>query len=120
LMRKCGAIKANGERCGRIVGASQVYCYAHDPVHADKRKRDAAKAVRSTPNVELKEIKASIKELTERVLTGGVETGPAAIVNQLMNTHLRIIELERRWKETGELEGRIEALEDVLKGRKTG
>src|SRR5215203_4838230 len=109
-MRKCGAIKANGERCGRIVGASQVYCYAHD----------AAKAGRSTPNVELKEIKASIKDLTERVLRGEVETGPAAIANQLTNTHLRIIELERRWKETGELEGRMEALEDVLKGRKTG
>ena len=46
--------------------------------------------------------------------------GPAAIANQLTNTHLRIIELERRWKETGELEGRMEALEDVLKGRKTG
>ena len=73
MMRKCGAIKANGERCGRIVGASQVYCYAHDPANADKRKRDAAKAGRSTPNVELKEIKASIKDLTERVLRGGVE-----------------------------------------------
>ena len=120
MMRKCGAIKANGERCGRIVGASQVYCYAHDPANADKRKRDAAKAGRSTPNVELKEIKASIKDLTERVLRGEVETGPAAIANQLTNTHLRIIELERRWKETGEPEGRMEALEDVLKGRKTG
>jgi hypothetical protein len=120
LMRKCGAIKANGERCGRIVGASQVYCYAHDPSNADKRSRDAAKAGRSTPNSELKEIKASLKGLTEKVLTGGVDTGPAAIANQLMNTQLRIIELERRWKETGELEGRMEALEDVLKGRKTG
>ena len=54
------------------------------------------------------------------MLTGGVETGPAAIANQLMNTRLRIIELERRWKETGELEGRMEVLEDVLKGRKKG
>jgi hypothetical protein len=72
------------------------------------------------PNVELKEIKASIKDLTERVLTGRVDTGPAAIANQLMNTHLRIIELERRWKEVGELEGRMEALDDVLKWRKTG
>jgi hypothetical protein len=49
-----------------------------------------------------------------------VDTGPAAIANQLMNTHLRIIELERRWKEVGELEGRMEALDDVLKWRKTG
>jgi hypothetical protein len=96
LMRRCGAIKADGERCGRIVGASQVHCYAHDPSNADKRKRDAAKAGRNTPNSELKEIKASLKELTERVLSGKVETGPAAIANQLMNTRLRVIELERR------------------------
>ena len=54
------------------------------------------------------------------MLRGGVETGPAAIANQLMNTHLRIIELERRWKETEDLEDRMEAFEDVLKGRKTG
>jgi hypothetical protein len=70
-MRKCGAIKANGERCGRIVGASQVYCYAHDPSNADKRRRDAAKAGRSSPNLELKEIKTSIKELTERCSPAG-------------------------------------------------
>ena len=95
-MRRCGAIKADGERCGRIVGASQVYCYAHDPSNADNRKRDAAKAGRSTPNSELKEIKASLKELTERVLSGKVETGPAAIANQLMNTRLRVVDLERR------------------------
>ena len=49
-----------------------------------------------------------------------METGPAAIANQLMNTRLRIVELERRWKETGELENRMEALEAVLKGRKAG
>ena len=49
-----------------------------------------------------------------------METGPAAIANQLMNTQLRIIELERRWKETGQLEGRMEALEDVLKRRRMG
>jgi hypothetical protein len=119
-VRRCGAIKANGERCERIVGPSQVYCYAHDASNADKRKRDAAKAGRSAPNAELKEIKVSLKELTERVLRGGVQTGPAAIANQLMNTRLKIIELERRWKETAELEGRMEALEDVLKGRKPG
>jgi hypothetical protein len=35
--------------------------------------------------------------LTERVLSGKVEMGPAAIANhQLMNTRLRVVELERR------------------------
>jgi hypothetical protein len=30
------------------------------------------------------------------VLSGKVETGLAAIANQLMNTRLRVVELERR------------------------
>ncbi len=41
----------------------------------------------------------------------------ALVVNQIINTRARLIELERRWKEVDELEGRLEALEDVLKTR---
>jgi hypothetical protein len=41
----------------------------------------------------------------------------AIAANQLLNTSLRALELERRWKELGELEGRLETLERVLKGR---
>jgi hypothetical protein len=51
------------------------------------------------------------------VLSGEVERGVAIAANQLLNTSLRALELERRWKEVGELEGRFEALEGVLKGR---
>jgi hypothetical protein len=40
-------------------------------------------------------------------------------VNQIINTRARLIELERKIKETAELEARLEALEDVLK-RRTG
>jgi hypothetical protein len=43
----------------------------------------------------------------------------AAVVNQIINTRARLIELERKIKETEELEVRLEALEDVLK-RRTG
>src|SRR5215218_7444839 len=119
-MRKCGAIKANGERCGRIVGASRVYCYAHDPSNADKRRRDAAKAGRSTPNGELKEVKGLLKRLTQQVLAGELPTSSAAVANQLINTRLRAIELERKWKEIEELEARLEAVEGVLKRRIVG
>jgi hypothetical protein len=48
-----------------------------------------------------------------------VERGVAAVVNQIINTRARLIELERKIKETEELEARLEALEDVLK-RRTG
>jgi hypothetical protein len=41
-------------------------------------------------------------------------------VNQLVNTRLRVIELERKWREIEQLEGRLEAVEVVLKTRRTG
>jgi hypothetical protein len=49
-----------------------------------------------------------------------VERATAIAANQLLNTALRAIELERRWKEIEDLEGRLEALEGVLKARRTG
>jgi hypothetical protein len=41
------------------------------------------------------------------------------VVNQILNTRARLIELERKVRETDELEARLEALESVLKGRNT-
>jgi hypothetical protein len=46
-----------------------------------------------------------------------LETGPAAVANQLINTRLRAIEVERKLKETQELEERIERLEQGQKSR---
>jgi antitoxin (DNA-binding transcriptional repressor) of toxin-antitoxin stability system len=75
----------------------------------------ASRAAKSKPNRELRDVKALLSDLTERVLGGeGVEVleaGRAAVANQLINTRLRAIELERKAKETEELEARIEELE---------
>ncbi len=51
------------------------------------------------------------------MLSGEIAREVAIAANQLLNTNLRALELERKWKETEELEGRLEALEDVLKRR---
>jgi len=80
----------------------------------------ASKAARSKPNRELPSIKALLEDLTERVLSGELATGQAAVANQLINTRLRAIEAERKIKETEELATRLEALEEVLKGRRIG
>jgi hypothetical protein len=40
-----------------------------------------------------------------------VATGVGAVVNQIINTRLRAIELERKFKETEKLEARVSALE---------
>jgi hypothetical protein len=78
----------------------------------------ASKAARSKkPSRELAGLKAQLQDLTKDVLAGDLETGRASVANQLINTHLRAIDVERRVKEAEELEERLEAIERVLKGR---
>ena len=42
------------------------------------------------------------------------------MANQLYNTLIRAIEQERKLRELEEIAQRLEALEEVLKGRRTG
>ena len=48
-----------------------------------------------------------------------MERGVAAVVNQVINTRTRLIEIERKTREQEELEERLEAIESVLT-RRTG
>ncbi len=42
-MTRCAACKPDNTPCECIVAASQSYCYAHDPAHAETRRRSASK-----------------------------------------------------------------------------
>ena len=117
-MALCRSTKASGEPCTLVATGPQGFCWAHDPANRDKRRRMASKAARSKPNRELSSIKAFLEDLTDRVLSGELPTGQAAVANQLINTRLRAIEQERKMRELEELAVRLEALEEVLKGRK--
>jgi hypothetical protein len=114
-MARCAAIKPNGERCKAEAMPDAEWCYSHHPDYAEERRRRASRGGktggRGRPATELKDVKALLEDLTERVLAGDLDTGRAAVANQLVNTRLRAIEQERKIKETEELEGRIEALE---------
>src|SRR5215212_4615896 len=122
-MTQCATIKASGERCKGVAIGSSEWCYQHSPAHAQERKRNASKGGRSggrgrpSPAGELEEVKALLRELTEDVLSGERDKSIATVANLLLNTRLRTVELQRKWKEVQELEGRLEALEGVLKGR---
>jgi len=126
-LSRCSAIKGNGDRCKGTAIRGYEWCPAHHPDYQDRRRRAASKGGktggRGRGQTELQEVKALLAELTARVLkeegVEPLETGPAAVANQLINTRLRAIEIERRIKEAEELEVRLEALEDVLK-RRTG
>lgn len=102
-------------------------CYGHRPDLADERRHNASKGGRSggrgRGSGELREIKALLKDLTDKVLRVEMGSGVAAVANQLINTRLRAVELERKVKETEELEVRIEELErsrETERGRRWG
>jgi hypothetical protein len=119
-MPRCAGRKEDGSPCERIVGASQTHCYSHDPERAAERRRNASRGGRSKANAEIAGLKAQLKKLAADVLSGEVERGAATAVNQIINSQARLLELERKIKETEELEARLEALEAVLKARRSG
>jgi hypothetical protein len=116
-MAVCRATKANGEPCRAPATGAHERCWAHDPANAEQRSRMASKAARSKPSRELIRLKAQLVDLTKGVLSGEIETGRAAVANQLINSRLRTIEVERKVREAEELEERLESIERVLKGR---
>ena len=119
-MARCAAIKANGERCRLDAQEKQDTCWAHSPENSEKRRRRASRGGRAKANRELPEIKALLEDLTEQVLSGELPTGPAAVANQLINTRLRAIELERKIREAEEIEERLSALEALARNRGRG
>jgi hypothetical protein len=121
----CAAIKPDGSRCKARAMKGSGWCFNHHPDRSEERRRNASKGGRrggrgrpARSGVEgLQGIKDLLKNLTDDVLSGEVERTTAIAANQLLNTSLRSLELERRWKETEELEERLEAVEGVLRGR---
>lgn len=116
-MPRCAATKPNGTPCERIVGAPQTHCYAHDPARAEDRRRNASRAARSKPSRELVHLKAQLSGLAGAVLAGKLDKGAAAVVNQILNTKVRVIALERDVRAQEELEARIAELEDRSRER---
>lgn len=110
-MKLCPATKANGEPCKAPATEPSGWCWAHAPEHASKRSRMASRAAKSKPSREIRDLKKQLEDLAADVLGGRVERSNAAVVNQILNTRLRAVELERKIKETEELEERIGLLE---------
>jgi hypothetical protein len=110
---RCSAIKRDGERCKGAATGANDYCWAHDPKNAEQRRKTASRAGRSKASKAIKDLHELLEDLTERVITGELETSRGAVANQLIGTRIRLLEYERRLKEQEELEARIEALEQV-------
>lgn len=115
-MPKCSAITQAGAPCKGVPIEGSQWCYAHHPDYTEERRRygerGGKRGGRGRPLHEMRDLKALLEDLTEQVLDGRVQTNVAAVANQLINTRLRAVELERRIKETEELEERIVELEE--------
>jgi hypothetical protein len=117
---RCAAITSAGARC-KLEASYGSYCYQHAPEMAEERKRRAIKGGRTGGNgrggqSEISDLKTQLEDLAQQVLSGELETGRAAVANQLINTRLRAVALERQIKETEELEDRIRRLEESTTG----
>jgi len=110
-VKQCAAIKRDGSRCARIVGAGQSYCFGHDPQRADERKRNAARGGRAKSAGEIGRIKAQLQKLADETLSGEVDRGVAAVVNQIWGTYLSALRTEMKVREVEEHEKRLQELE---------
>ncbi len=111
-MRPCSGIKPDGTRCTLTVEPPETYCWHHTPKRAAERRRAASRGGRGKASRELPQLKALLEDLTDKVLTGDLQTGPAAVANQLINTRLRAIEQERKVRELEDVLTRLEVLEE--------
>jgi hypothetical protein len=106
----CAGIKRDGGRCTQGVSPGEAWCYNHDPGRASERKRAASRAGKSKPSREVQDLKRQLEALTEQVIDGSIEPYPAAVAGQLIGVRLRLLEFERRLRETDEIAQQVEEL----------
>ena len=81
--------------------------------------RGGRRAGKGRPQQELRDIKERIAALADAVENGQMKTGVGSVVNQILNTHLRALQIELQMTEQLELIERLEQVEQDLanKGR---
>ena len=120
LTSTCTATKRDGSPCTLPSCGSDGLCWAHDPKNAERRRRGQSRGGKSKPSKELVSIKQRLSNLADDVLEGRQDKGVAAVASQVLNVYLRAVSVELKVNEQLELIERLEALEGVLKGRRTG
>lgn len=113
-MARCPALTRSGDQCSASVRPGDTWCYNHDPARQDERRRNASKAGASRPNREVQDLKRQLADLYDATLEGTVDKGVAAVLAQIANARTRLLETERRIRETEELEERIRQMEEMI------
>jgi hypothetical protein len=134
LSRQCSSIKGDGSRCRGVPIRGSEYCAAHHPDTQERRRRGAArggKASKANPiREEIDQIRFLLRAASHDLFTPesekskyawrnpltGREMKPisrqsAAVLAQISNARLRLVETERKLAEQDEILARIENLE---------
>jgi hypothetical protein len=114
LRRQCPATTLKGGQCSGSVPEGKHWCWYHDPANSDKRRRAAARGGKGNRSKVSKDLHRLLDDLTEQVVSGELEPYPASVAGQLVGVRLRLLEYERRLKETDELEAKVAELADAL------
>ena len=117
MNHQCASLKRNGDRCSGSVPEGKYHCWFHDPANSDKRRRAASKGGKGNRSKVSKDLHQLLEDLTERVVSGDLQPYPASVAGQLVGVRLRLLEYERKLKETQELEARLGELEAALTAR---
>jgi hypothetical protein len=110
LNARCRGIKRDGDPCTLPANSSDGYCWAHNPQHAEKRRKMASRAGKSKPTAEVHNLKTEIRAVISDVKAGDLDRNDAAVMIQGYRALKDFIELERRVKETDDLAAEIEEL----------
>ena len=117
---QCSAFKRNGEPCTLPVVGQSGLCWAHDPKNAEKRRRGQSRGGKDKATTEIRNLKKQLEDLAEGVLERRVERSDAVVVNQILNTRARLIEIERKIREQEEILERVAELEDLMEQTQRG
>jgi len=120
LNRQCPSLKRNGDRCSGSVPEGKYHCWFHDPANSDKRRRAASRGGKGNRSKVSKDLHKLLDDLTEQVVRGDLEPYPASVAGQLVGVRLRLLEYERRLKETDELEAKVAEIAEALERQKEG
>jgi hypothetical protein len=123
-LARCTGITQAGTACKGIPIQGSDYCYAHDPAHADERRRHGSKGGkrggRGRPVSELARLQGRFEDLANKVLSGEVERARAAVACQLLNGARACVRDGLAAREQEELTERLEALEAALEHKRRG
>jgi len=110
---RCKATNRDGTPCTLPARDSNGFCWAHDPANADRRSKAASKGGKSRRGGEVAEIKKRIRTLVDEVVEGKVDRGKASVAFQGLGVLKGFLELERKIRETEEIEARLAELEQA-------